>query len=48
VDTPSAVSIFFVPSSAAGAEEEGTTDETKQSVVVWVNDGPLGGSETTP
>ena len=35
VDTPSAVSVFYVPSSTAEAEE---STETAPSVVVWVDD----------
>jgi anti-sigma factor RsiW len=36
VDTPSAVSVFYVPASATGSEEQGA--ETAPSVVVWVDD----------
>ncbi len=46
VDTPSAVSVFYVPSSAVGAEE--TASETAPSVVVWVNDDTPKAPETTP
>jgi hypothetical protein len=41
VDTPSAVSVFYLPASTQGAE--GTTNEVAPSVVVWVAD-----DETTP
>jgi hypothetical protein len=36
VDTPSAVSVFYVPASMAGAE--GQVTDTAPSVVVWVDD----------
>jgi len=46
VDTPSAVSVFYVPSSAVGAEEGAT--ETAPSVVVWINDDTPKPPEPTP
>ncbi len=44
VDTPSVVSVFYVPASTSGADEEGNATEAP-SVVVWVNDKE---PETTP
>jgi len=48
VDTPSAVSVFYMPASVSGADEEGNTSEIAPSVVVWVNDDNTKEPETTP
>jgi anti-sigma factor RsiW len=47
VDTPSAVSVFYVPAEVAGGDEHPTGTDTAPSVVIWVNDTPLA-AEATP
>jgi anti-sigma factor RsiW len=46
VDTPTPVSLFYVPAEKTTAGAEGKTTETPASVVVWVDDNSSG--EPTP
>jgi anti-sigma factor RsiW len=46
VDTPTPVSLFYVPAEKTTAGAEGKTTETPASVIVWVDDNASG--EPTP
>jgi hypothetical protein len=39
VDTPTPVSLFYVPAEKTTSGAEGKTTETPASVIVWVDDG---------
>ena len=42
VDTPTPVSLFYVPAEKTTSGAEGKTTETPASVIVWVDDPPSG------